>query len=120
MWGSPIEFFFLMKVGWSRRIGDQCLFHRHLGAPKGPIWSHFAPPWGPFWFYLGPLGPIVAQFWIYLGSLQGPWPMMGAYYGPMVVGPCLGPYWSIRGHVWAVSGQTMAVEQTLIVIPGAW
>jgi hypothetical protein len=91
MWGSPIEFFFLMKVGWSRRIGDQCLFHRHPGAPKGPIWSHFAPPWGPFWFYLGPLGPILAQLWIYLGSLQGPWPMMEAYYGPMVVGPCLGP-----------------------------
>jgi hypothetical protein len=55
----------------SRRIGDQCLFHRHLGAHKGPIWANLGP-------FLVPLG----RCWINVGTMLDPF---GPHSGPVAV-----------------------------------
>jgi hypothetical protein len=87
--------------GWSRRIGDQCLFHRHLGAPYGPILGPVWVPWGPaFWVGLGPIwdhsGPVLGPFWARSGPILGPfwahvWAHVWAHDVPMF-GPLMGPF----------------------------
>jgi hypothetical protein len=83
------------------------------------IWARDGPVMGSLWARDGFIGSLVKAFCI-LGLLQGP---VGAHFGPMT-----GSLWAHGGlmfgaltnefgaHVWALSGQTMAVEHTLIVI----
>jgi hypothetical protein len=87
---------FDLDEGLSMRFGDQCLFHRHLGAHTRPVWAQLGPiflvtciPLGPFWIHVGHmLGPL----WAHYGSILGPWPMFGPMFGRLV-----GP---LGDHIW--------------------
>jgi hypothetical protein len=109
------SFAFAIKVG----LGESAInvgSADTLGPPMGP-WALFGSILGTGSFYVDldrfrlPLGSIGAHLGLTLG-------IFSANFGPMVV-PCLGPSWVQLGPMFGpIVGQTMVVEQTLIVVPG--
>jgi hypothetical protein len=64
--GRTFSLVFGIKVG-QKRIGEQCLFHRHLVPHTSRYWAHVGPMLepilDPFRNILGPIGILVGPIW---------------------------------------------------------